>query len=287
LGCPRCGGEARSPIAPGYWRCESVTDFYDPNMPYNRGRRVCGTEYQEGSPGATESCRCGTFAIGRCGNCGNPSCGRHSKLDGTETRICDSCWTVVARRHEKQRAAQLTAMPTAGVEQLIALCHGEMRRDHKAEDTYPGLRGILLTNGGGDTYVVRAPMQGKVIAAALIELKASTFVTVAKKSFGREQATDHGWMIWSWTAPDDRHYPEDRYYMDRDGTVKKIIPRYERRGKSGSDMAEVIPADWYWSRSVVWGVFACVWLHPDWSVQVGAGFAELPLYAQLPSAWEC
>src|ERR1700685_642589 len=52
LTCPRCGGEARSPIALGYWRCESVTDFYHPDMPYNRGRRVCGTEYQEGGQGA-------------------------------------------------------------------------------------------------------------------------------------------------------------------------------------------------------------------------------------------
>lgn len=214
-------------------------------------------------------------------------------MDDTQTRICGDCWTAVAQRRQQQREAQLAAMPTAGVEHLIAFCHGEMQRDHRA---YPGFGGVILANAGGDTYVVRDPVPGKVIAQALDALKAQPFVEVTKKSFGREERIDYGWQIWSYTSKyaggtDSSAYepnlaPEDTYWMRRDGTVDKFVPRYDGRGKRRFVITEVIPADWYWSPSVVWKVFATVRTYPDSWVGVTGESPELPLHAELPAAWE-
>lgn len=294
LSCPRCGGEARSPIAPGYWRCESVTDFYHPDMPYGRGIRVCGTEYQEGDSRTAASCACRTFAIGTCGNCGTPVCGKHSGLDETQTRICGACWTAVAQRHEQERKARLAAMPTAGMAQLFALCRGELEVVPQAGRTYPGFGGALLGNGDGDIYVVR-PMQGKVIAQGLAALKAQPEFTITKKRFGREERVDQGWIIWSYApkyadgadapvgAPN--RAPSDYYNMRGDGTVEKRVPRYEHGAEDSFAVTEVIPAGWYWSRSVVWQVYVHIWRYPNDPVHVRWESPELPLYAERPAAW--
>ena len=50
---------------------------------------VCGAEYQEGGPGLYSECACGTFAIGRCAECGEPVCGTHSAMAGA-VRLCDA-----------------------------------------------------------------------------------------------------------------------------------------------------------------------------------------------------
>lgn len=107
--CPRCGGENRIPIAPGFWECHSIVTETGtgvgpiPGTPPHLGlmgpvpvevERVCMHRYQEGvtSGGAMEFCECGTMAIGRCANDGRPVCGepRHSALRA-DRRLCRAC----------------------------------------------------------------------------------------------------------------------------------------------------------------------------------------------------
>jgi hypothetical protein len=299
VSCPRCGGEARSPIATGFWRCESLITRTQPDrrggsIP-ERVSGVCGYSYQEGPHATADSpvCDCGTFAIGKCRNCQRPVCGDHSRLE-QEGRVCQHCLPAVLQRREQERKAQVAAIPTAGVEQLIALCRGQLKRDHQAENSYSAFsESVLLVNENGDRYAVRNPMQGQIIAQGLTELKARPIVNVIKKSFGREERIDQGWHIWSYTtqlADPDSWYPtnlapEDCYYMRRDGTVEKFLPKYHR-GKDNSVLLEVIPADWYWCSSVVWQVFASAWLHPDHPVSVSGTSPRLPLYAEYPTAWK-
>jgi hypothetical protein len=304
LSCPRCGGRARSSIAPGYWRCESLTDSYHPDLPYGRGTELCGTEYQEGSPGSEVSCACGTFAIGRCGNCGAPACGRHSKLDETQALICGACWETVAQRHEQEREARLAAWPTAGIPQLLGLRRGELDVVSQAGRTYDGFAGALLGNKGrgggragddGDIYVVRS-MQGKALAHFLASMNARLDFTVVKKRFGREERVGQGWVIWSYTP---KYYggsdapvgapniaPSDYYSMFEDGTAEKRIPRYGSRGEEAFAVTEVISADWYWSPSVVWQVYVHLWRYPNEPFHVSFESPKLPLYAERPDAWE-
>ena len=92
--CPVCGGNARVPIAPGYWECDSLRAV--PNYgwePVGPGgaleprqtvvRVRCGSRYNEGGPGTSPTkCYCGTYAIGECANCGAAVCGDHSELSG-------------------------------------------------------------------------------------------------------------------------------------------------------------------------------------------------------------
>jgi hypothetical protein len=112
--CPTCGGTAREPIAPGYWRCASTRivqvevggpGLTDPRLgpPVIRVPRevICGTRYAEGngSEMTGSTCACGTFAIGMCAKCQTPVCGDHSALwDGR--RLCATDF------HEMQTLAE-------------------------------------------------------------------------------------------------------------------------------------------------------------------------------------
>lgn len=141
--CPECGGSDREPIAPGLWRCTSRRietvlregpGFGHPNP--SRGPPVipaqrsvtCGAEYQEGAPTTAElACGCGTFAIGRCAECGDPVCGTHSAVaDGR--RLCSRDMArvreafVEAERERKARLADAAAHEhDQKLEQIAAL----------------------------------------------------------------------------------------------------------------------------------------------------------------------
>jgi hypothetical protein len=92
MACPVCGGTARSPIAPGYWRCITLVEkeelagtagAADPWLGPTiiRSMRECGHEYAEIGAGMHGSvCTCGTFAIGLCKECSRPICGTHSGM---------------------------------------------------------------------------------------------------------------------------------------------------------------------------------------------------------------
>lgn len=102
--CPQCGGQTRQPLAPGFWRCESLITVTenrlvpDPGMHPALGLLVpmpfsyqveCNHHYQEATSeigaGMTESCAlCTLFAVGHCAECLRPICGRpaHSGFRG-------------------------------------------------------------------------------------------------------------------------------------------------------------------------------------------------------------
>ncbi len=109
MACPKCGGDNREPIAPGYYRCTSAVRLPatpDPLDGYGPSRIAeyasCGNEYQEDVRAQpTEACACGTFAIGRCAVCGRPVCGIHSRVE--DVRLC---LDDLAARNQEQRAAE-------------------------------------------------------------------------------------------------------------------------------------------------------------------------------------
>jgi hypothetical protein len=110
--CPRCHGDAREPIAPGFWRCTTVRTELVPLGPHpgrpgivqQERRVVCGTEYQQG--GATAACACGTFAIGQCTACGRPVCGYHSALVAGRRLCADELAAMETQRQRERDAIQ-------------------------------------------------------------------------------------------------------------------------------------------------------------------------------------
>ena len=100
--CPDCGGAQRRSIGLGYWECTSdVARPGESVEPAGYGGQPvvvtrwssgpCGTRYQEGdgSMVSANPCSCGTFAIGRCAECGRLVCGDHSVLKG-DRRLCEA-----------------------------------------------------------------------------------------------------------------------------------------------------------------------------------------------------
>ena len=89
--CPRCGGATAKQLAPGYFECESTWD-----------EDVCGHRYQEGGAALGENspiCHCGTFAIGKCAECGIWVCGAHSSISTEgEQRLCSEHYQAALRR---------------------------------------------------------------------------------------------------------------------------------------------------------------------------------------------
>ncbi len=86
--CPKCGGADAHEIAPGYYQCESTDSDGD----------RCHNRYQAGAQAHNHLCQCGTFAIGRCVDCGDWICGDHSSLEERD-RICKN-------DQEKRRKAE-------------------------------------------------------------------------------------------------------------------------------------------------------------------------------------
>lgn len=82
--------------------------FRDPSLgpPVITESIPCGQEYHEATAARppADSCSCGTFAIGRCGNCQTPVCGDHSH--SAEVRRCLPCWN-------EERTRRATVAKTA------------------------------------------------------------------------------------------------------------------------------------------------------------------------------
>lgn len=101
--CPACGGLARVQVAPNYWECRTKHVIDGVQMmpvagrpwltePQPRQSRImCHTRYQEGGQGVAGEqvycVVCGTFAIGRCTQCGEHVCHDHSRLFN-DRRLC-------------------------------------------------------------------------------------------------------------------------------------------------------------------------------------------------------
>jgi hypothetical protein len=90
---------------------------------------TCRHRYHEPfTAGDVPSCRCGTFAVGRCSRCGRAVCGDHSRLRGA-ARVCDEDIAAehaadLQRRDERARRAFYDRVQTARAllpELLVAL----------------------------------------------------------------------------------------------------------------------------------------------------------------------
>src|SRR5262245_12602788 len=121
--CPACGGMAREPVAPGYWRCVSqrvdLGPGPNPSGPPQLGPRVteyvtiCGHQYMEGPVQEAPLCSCGTFSIGICASCGQPVCGDCSEIvDGRRTcrRHGIEARREATRKREQERAGRLAPL---------------------------------------------------------------------------------------------------------------------------------------------------------------------------------
>jgi hypothetical protein len=132
--CPLCGGTARSPIAPGYWRCTSLVEkeelagtagaadrWLRPTV--IQTTRECGKTYVEsgGLPGPV--CPCGTFAIGLCKKCSRPICGIHSGM-WYDARLCGDHYQ--EKQAERERLRQL--------EQQAAIVAERERREKEKQE---------------------------------------------------------------------------------------------------------------------------------------------------------
>lgn len=108
--CPECGGTSARPIAQGFVECAStVTDLVEswsqvnpsappwhPDAQMRRGQtrvvRNCGHRYQHATAQDLPECeRHGLFAIGRCGKCSKPICGRDGCATFLPRATCQAC----------------------------------------------------------------------------------------------------------------------------------------------------------------------------------------------------
>jgi hypothetical protein len=314
LSCPRCGGEARSPIAPGYWRCESLVTWEQPDrrgwaIP-ERVTGTCGNAYQEAVPGTggAPACSCGTDSIGNCSNCGRRVCGIHSRLFHS-ARVCDTCMPAAQQRRKQEEAdkaaayaARLATLPSMGAGQFAAFCRAWAAFAGGGDDLerMQAVREGQLPDDGG--YVLR-PLQGKVIARALAELKVATYTDEIRKWYSDKWRPheDLGWQIWqrsiidlSASSSDSVSYcgsPPDypRFCMDGDGTVRELTSRYggsqSRPRYAGSTVVRVIPADTYWSMTVLRHIANYVRSYPGAPLRVEGQNPQEQLYADRADAW--
>lgn len=149
MACPDCGGNDRSPLAPGFWRCDSLVTYYEtvmapaPGAPPHLGllapvtyprQRVCAKQYHERSQqedADMQYCACDTGAIGRCSRDHRPVCGFHSQLrDGK--RLCNEC----VAEHD---AAQARAAARAELEAAEAAARPELDKVRAAAAAARGL----------------------------------------------------------------------------------------------------------------------------------------------------
>lgn len=122
--CPRCGGDQRTQLAPGFFECTTESMRMVPSgAPPGRGDSMrpiyerCGHRYQEGSVSHGLLCSCGMLAVGVCPRCSSTYCGRHMGVLIDRQQLCESCAAEVQREAEDAAAqaheAQLAAMPEA------------------------------------------------------------------------------------------------------------------------------------------------------------------------------
>jgi hypothetical protein len=132
--CPNCAGEDRTPLAPGYFRCESLNlvGLTQDNQPVAYS---CGYEYHEGS-GLGVPCFFGMYAVGRCSVCSAPMCGDHRSRRGNGTWECLTCQQAAlqrARQRDNDREAafkeEYLNLPPVPDDVLKAWIAGDLPRE--------------------------------------------------------------------------------------------------------------------------------------------------------------
>jgi hypothetical protein len=169
--CPRCGGQVREPIAPGYWLCRSLVIVNGSRLGPVHGshpgggnwgpqpiawQEPCNTEYHEVA-GDQEldhemplACSCGTFAIGQCPSCGVAVCGTHSLMRSGQ-RLCLDCNSrAEAEASRITRKTRESADMTA-YEQKLSVVTQAMSQEQDAVARY-----LIAVLAGPRTY--RSPL---------------------------------------------------------------------------------------------------------------------------------
>lgn len=162
MSCTICGGDKRRPIAPSYWECrtEHAHDVPGPGQLDLRlgpvwlaERRICGNRYHEGPPvnvSGPSLCACKTFAIGVCGDCGEPVCGDCSALDSGQ-RV--HCTHIEDRRAQKVvEVLRSVARATRDESAELAEAKDAVARfcQMMAPHGYPGTSGFYIQPAEGE-----------------------------------------------------------------------------------------------------------------------------------------
>ena len=90
-------------------------------------QRVCGHRYQEGGPGVgaiLDMCSCGTFAIGRCSECGSSVCGLHSALRADRRLCLEHAAAEDTAAKDAAAGAKRVSVWNAWSQRLERLCEG-------------------------------------------------------------------------------------------------------------------------------------------------------------------
>jgi hypothetical protein len=310
VSCPRCGGQARSPIAPGYWLCESLVTW---DQPDRRGWSIpervtgtCGNTYQEATPGVggAPACSCGTDSIGSCTNCERRVCGIHSRLSRS-VRVCDTCMPAVRKQREQEEAekevaytAHLATLPSMGAAEFADLCR-TWATFNGARDAWQRISEIRWGRAPDDRGYVLRPMQGRLIAQALADLKVPTYTDQIRKWYSSKWQPHEnlGWQIWQSSVPfppaDSNAYVSSMDYpffcMSGDGTVRECRSRYGgAKGQGsyvGSVVVRVIPPSTYWGSTVLREITAYLREYPGTPMRVSGQQPKEPLYADRMDAW--
>lgn len=164
MACPICGGETRSKIAPGLWRCETVRhETWLEAVPRPVGPRgevahvqeqrersfLCQAEYAErdSTDPTTAACQCGIYSIGLCVECGVPLCGEHGDRTLKQFR-CKPCAEVERERLFAQRAeadeSQREAEKQDQEDARASFSEWEFTLLQMAEDTRDELEQVLI-----------------------------------------------------------------------------------------------------------------------------------------------
>jgi hypothetical protein len=199
-------------------------------------------------------------------------------------------------------AAHLATLPSMGAGQFAALCRAwaDFAGGRDGLERMGTIHKGQAPDDGG--YVLR-PMRGNVIAQALADLKVPTYTDEIRKWYSDKWRPnqDLGWQIWqrsfidlSASRSDSVSYYSStpdypRFCMGGDGTVRELTSRYggsqSRPRYAGSTIARVIPADTYWSMTVVRGIASHVRSYPGTPLRVEGQNPDERLYADRADAW--
>lgn len=127
--CPACGSKKLEEIGPGEYKCRSsveVATGAHPSGAQGPSTRwvICGEKFFDpdfvGSGAKTGStCKCGTYSVGRCRECGTELCGQHSQIiEGG--RLCERCQvkrkTLLAEKASQEKASREVEIRKADVD---------------------------------------------------------------------------------------------------------------------------------------------------------------------------
>jgi hypothetical protein len=219
MACPRCGGEGKKVIAPGFYEC---TSFINASKPVRTAAGVtmmgvsvvCGNRYQLGSPmPAAQACSCRTFSIGTCHDCGRPVCGDHSRLDGGQ-RVCLDCIQDRRRQEQDVRDTAHNAAHQAAIAEMRALADPTERLLRIAwyQDNFDGLSadwGIVCPEYTQDNWDSAAVGRWFAARAASLGIPPTVMRMGMKRPFstmfGHRAKYSPGTEISYWSLPRSRY----------------------------------------------------------------------------------